>query len=106
MSRYSLSNSTSDAFGPAGSQHGDEMNLLAVASVHGHPNGEILQAIHNHVVSYPYPIIFDSEWYERLRRLLTRKQVNLILVNDDIPGFPDYHTEMARQSLFNTNKTI
>lgn len=82
------------------------MNLLAVASVHGHPNGEILQAIHNHVVSYPYPIIFDSEWYERLRRLLTRKQVNLILVNDDIPGFPDYHTEMARQSLFNTNKTI
>jgi hypothetical protein len=33
------------------SSHIDEMNLLAVASVHGRPQGEILQVFHNHLIS-------------------------------------------------------
>ena len=46
-SKYSLESYSPEGLsGPAQDQEIDEMNLLAVASVHGHPQGEILQAFH------------------------------------------------------------
>jgi hypothetical protein len=52
VSKYSVqSNFPEGLSGPAQDQHVDERNLLAVASVHGRPQGEILQAFHNHFLS-------------------------------------------------------
>jgi hypothetical protein len=77
VSQYSLSNLPELLRGPAGDRYVDEKNLSIVASVHGHPQGEVLQAIHNHVVSYPWSQSLGSPWFQRLYYLLTHKEVQL-----------------------------
>jgi len=72
VSRYSLeSNLRGRLVGPSGNPYVDEMNLLAVASVHGRPQGEILQAIHRCVISFD--LLFD-EWYPFFCACLTREK--------------------------------
>jgi hypothetical protein len=52
VSKYSVeSNFPEGLSGPAQDQQVDERNLLAVASVHGRPQGDILQAFHIHFLS-------------------------------------------------------
>ena len=48
------------------------MNLLVVASVQGHPQGDILEAIHAHVVSHGW---LDNDWKRTLHYLLTHREV-------------------------------
>ena len=48
------------------------MHLLAVASVHGHPQGEILQTIHTCVVPREY---LTDDWYKKVCFLLTCEEV-------------------------------
>jgi hypothetical protein len=62
------------------------MNLLAVASVQGHPQGEILQAIHTHVVSHGW---LDNDWQQTLHYLLTHREVQLKLIDGDVTDFAD-----------------
>ena len=50
----------------------DEMHLLAVASVHGRPQGEIIQTIHAWVVPRRQ---LNDEWYKEVCFLLTREKV-------------------------------
>ena len=64
--------------GPARNEHIDKRNLLVVASVHGRPQGDILQAIHDHVVSHGW---LDSDWQQTLRYLLTHREVTMVLIN-------------------------
>ena len=87
MSRYSLPNSPLDVLGPAKNEHVDKMNLLAVASVQGLPQGDILQAIHAHVVSHGW---LDNSWKRTLHYLLTHREVYSKLINRDFTGFADY----------------
>jgi fermentation-respiration switch protein FrsA (DUF1100 family) len=54
------------------------MHLLAVASVHGRPQGEILQAIHSWVITLD--LVVPYWWCQRLYSLLTREKVQLELV--------------------------
>jgi len=62
-SKYSLQSPLPEGLsGPAQNQEIDKTNLLAVASVHGQPQGEILQAIHSH----------GPQWAEYFRYALTR----------------------------------
>jgi hypothetical protein len=50
--KYSLQSPLPEGLpGPVQNQDIDERNLLATASVHGHPQGEILQVFHRHVIS-------------------------------------------------------
>ena len=78
VSKYSLQlNYLEQSLGPVGIQHFDEMNVLAVASVHGQPQGEILEAIHNHIISHPNPLVLDSKFYRRLCYILTHEEVQL-----------------------------
>jgi hypothetical protein len=52
ISKYSVESSFPERLsGPAQDQRVDERNLLLVASVHGRPQGEILQTFHNHFIS-------------------------------------------------------
>jgi len=60
--------------GPANDVVIDALNLLSVASVHGCPQGEILQAIHDQVVSYRWYMELDSDFFKRLHSLLTRQE--------------------------------
>jgi len=71
VSRYSLQSRPGKLVGPAGIPSIDEMHLLAVASVHGRPQGEILQAIHTWAVLYSTSVT----WYDNVCFLLTREKV-------------------------------
>ena len=64
--------------GPAGIPRIDETHLLAVASVHGRPQGEILQVIHSYVVSNDW---MSAQWYQDVCFLLTRRRVRLELIH-------------------------
>jgi hypothetical protein len=71
VSKYSVQpNFPEGLSGPAQDQHIDEWNLQAVASVHGRPQGEILQALYNNLPLFNY---LPSDF----RQTLTR-YVNLV----------------------------
>jgi hypothetical protein len=79
-----------NVLGPARNGNIDKMNLLAVASVQGHPQADLLQALHAHVVSHGW---LDNSWKRTLHYLLTHREVYLGLINLDITGFADQTTQ-------------
>jgi hypothetical protein len=90
--------------GPSGNPHIDEMNLLAVASVHGRPQGEILQAIHNWVI--PFGLSIPNWWYYTFSNLLTHDLVQLELIVKPFLISLTVNTGMARGRLPNTDTPI
>jgi hypothetical protein len=72
---YSLEpNFSGKLVGPSGNPRIDEIHLLAVASVHGRPQGEILQAIRSWVIS-PLSSLLPTWGDQSYCSLLTREEV-------------------------------
>jgi hypothetical protein len=79
------------------------MHLLAVASVHGRPQGEILQAIHNWVISRG---LLPDWWYQIFYSLLTREEVQLESIVKPSLISLTVNTEMAQGTFHNIDTPI
>jgi hypothetical protein len=92
-SKYLLQSLPEGLSGPAQDEEIDKRNLLAVASVHGHAQGENLQAFHSHIISCKKS---HGEWFYRILTNEVSQFVLswvLLIVN----------AEVAKRTLFNTN---
>jgi hypothetical protein len=79
------------------------MHLLAVASVHGRPQGEILEAIHSRVISLG---LLPNWWYKDICSLLTREKVQLEFIVKPSLVSLTVNTGMAPGTLLNPYNPI